>query len=335
MLAACSTATVSRVINTPDTVRADLRERVQKAIAVLDYTPNSAARSLRSRRTRLIAAVVPTLDHAIFIHVLRGLEAEMKGSGYSLIVSTSEFDLVREFEQAQLLLERGAEALVLVGQLHHHRLLSLIERKRIMAITTYSYPSATPPVLSTVGFDNAKAARLAAEHLLRLGHRSVGIISGMRRDNDRVQLRIAGFCDAMANAGHPVRPDQIMESAYSINDGQASIERLLAHPKPPTAVFCVSDILAFGVLSGCVKRGIKVPEQLSVVGFDNLDFTAHLQPPLTTVEVPGEEMGRYAARFLLSRLNGQPELSEVFEMPTRLVKRCSTKPVASDALNHV
>src|SRR5271168_2321536 len=301
--AGCSTATVSRVLNKPDGVNRELRLRVDTAVRELGYLRNGAARALRSRRTRTIGAVVPTLDHAIYARLLAALQGFTSEHGYSLLVTTSNFRVDQELRQARLLVERGAEGLVLVGHSHSPDLYAALERHGIPCVNTYSYlPDSRH---ASIGFDNRAASRQMTEYLLDLGHRDFALIVGYRKDNDRVKDRVDGALEAIAGRGISTAHTLIVEEPYSIEGGREGLRRVMASHRP-TALICGSDVLAFGAIIECDSKGIAVPRELSVAGFDDLEFAAHLRPPLTTIRVPATEMGRRAGEFLLAKIVGQP-----------------------------
>jgi len=325
--AGCSASTVSRVLRTPHVVRDEVVQRVLAAVRKLGYTPNNAARALRSRRTRMIGAVLPTLEHAIYARLANALESDLAADGYSLIVTTSGFDAHKELEQTQLMIERGAEGVVLVGDAHERALYEFLSLRNVPYINTYVYTrQAAHPC---VGFDNRRAARQATDYLLSLGHTEIAMLTGVRKDNDRVRARIQGVEEALKERGLTIAQERIIEGPYSITAGRNGMRRLLNLAVRPEAVICTSDILAFGCLAECVSAGIAVPRELSITGFDDLDFAAHLNPPLTTMQVPAIEMGTQAGRFLIDTLEGKSPLDRV-ELEARLIIRGTTgQPAAS------
>ena len=321
--AGCSTATVSRALNTPAMVNKEVRDRINAAIAELGYLRNSAAGALRSRRTRTIGAVIPTLNHAIYARLVEAIQNHAAETGYSLLVTTSNFEVEREARQARLLVERGAEGLVLVGHTHAAELTALLAAKSIPFINTYTYhPKSNQP---SVGFDNHAASAQVARYLYELGHRRVGLIVGFRKDNDRVKDRIAGSVETLAERGAPVPDALVVEEPYSIEGGREGLRRLLDSGLDPTAVICGSDVLAFGAVIECGARNVAVPKQVSIAGFDDLDFAAHLSPPLTTIRVPATEMGWRAAEYLMASLERRPSAMH-YPLDTSLILRQSTCP---------
>lgn len=327
--ASCSTATVSRVLNEPDRVTPDIRERVIVAMSDLGYVPNSAARALRSQRSRIMGIVIPTLNHAIYARLVEALQHKLAESGYSLLVATSEYDLLRENEQARLLIERGVEAVVLIGELHRPELYELLKRVRIPYVNTYVYR--TDSAHPCVGFDNRLATSEMTEFLLGLGHRAIGVISAVTAGNDRASERVAGVRAALEKHGLTLPPEAVYERPYSIASGREGLRYLRLLDPAPTAIMCGNDILAMGALVECRSLGIRIPQQISIVGFDNLEFAAHLDPSLTTMDVPAAEMGERAADLLLRKVGGQASVESVHLEPRLIVRHTSGRAPTPNA----
>ena len=224
----------------------------------------------------------------------------------------------RENEQARLLIERGLEGVVLIGELHRPELYELLNRVRIPYVNTYVYR--TDNAHPCVGFDNRLATSEMTEFLLGLGHNVFGVISAVTAGNDRASERVAGVRGALERHGLTLPPEAVYERPYSIASGREGLRYLRSLDPPPTAIMCGNDILAMGALVECRSLGIRIPQQISIVGFDNLEFAAHLDPPLTTMEVPAAEMGERAADLLLRRIGGQSSVESVHLEP-RLIAR--------------
>ncbi|CAH1652033.1 LacI family DNA-binding transcriptional regulator [Hyphomicrobiales bacterium] len=320
-LADCSPATVSRVLNDNPTVADEIRLRVLQAAATLGYVPNGSARALRSTQTRLIGAVIPTLDHAIYASMVDSLQARLAERHVSLILSTSMYDRDLEFEQVRLLIERGAEALILVGAAHKPETIDLLEQRQLPYVFTYTFDTMRSGV--AIGFDNEKAGRTAARFLLDLGHKRLAMIAGITQDNDRAKGRAVGFLDELEKCGFDTDRVPVLEGAYSIHAGYAAMKQLLERNEAPTAVFCGSDILAAGAIKCCNESGIEVPRAVSILGFDNLEIAELTSPELTTLEVPAREMGRLAGDYVTASLAQRRHL-QLRELSIRLVVRGST-----------
>ena len=321
-----STATVSRVLNAPASVTEPFRGRVLAALDELGYVPNNAARALRSRKSRIVGTVIPTLSHAIYARQVDALQKRLEEDGYSLVVTTSEYDLSTEYRQARLLLGRDVEGVVLVGDLHDDSLYALLEGQGIPYINTYVYnPQSGHPC---VGFDNKRAGGKLANFLADLGHRTIGMIAGVTAHNDRAAERVQGFRSALLTRGLRLPDTAVSEQKYTIEGGRVALRALLDNHSDLTAIACGSDILAFGALIEAAELGVGVPRQLSLTGFDNLEFAAHLTPPLTTIEVPTAQMGRLAAEYLIDKLAGQ-QPRPFTNLEARLIARNTTAPPAN------
>ncbi|MDN5843263.1 MAG: LacI family DNA-binding transcriptional regulator, partial [Alcaligenaceae bacterium] len=307
--AGVSVTTASRALSNPDKVQTDTLVRIKAAATRLGYLPNGAARALRSRRTRLIGTVLPTLDYAIYSRQIEALQSTLGQHGYSLLVTSSGYSRIEELHQARTLIERGVEGLVLVGGAHHPDLIALLEEHNIPSIDTYTYhPNGK---YSSVGFDNVEVVAKVINHLCDLGHRRIAMVAGITKDNDRAGGRVTGVIAALEKRGLSLPSRYLFEKHYTIAAGREALRALFSKEPHPTAVFCASDVLAFGVLVECSKLGIEVPKQLSVVGFDNLDFCAHLPPGMTTIDVPASTMGEGAAHHLIARLSGNHEVAHI------------------------
>lgn len=327
--AGVSTATVSRAFNRPDTVREALRQRVQAAAAELRYIPNDAARALASHRSRVIGAIVPTLDNAIFAQGVAAIQTRVEAAGYGLLLAANNYDLERELVQARTMVGQGIEGLVLVGTRHHPALRDLLREHRIAYVCLGAFAPAEEP--TCVGFDNRRAAYVATRYLLELGHRRIGMVAGIRKDNDRAAGRVEGMRMAMGEAGVTL-PDAtghavdgwLVESAYTYEAARLATRRLLAGACPPTALVCGNHILALGALRECQARGLHVPRQMSIVGFDDLAPARQAHPAMTTIRVPTTQMGEAAADFVLAALAGGAP--SAVEIPFKLVIRASAGP---------
>lgn len=325
LAAGVSVATASRALSEPARVQPDTLQRIQAAARTLGYMPNGAARALRSRRTQLVGIVLPTLDYAIYNNLIAALQLTLAESGYSLLVTSAGYNQYEEYQQARTLVERGIEGLVLIGGSHHPGLAAMLREQNIPCVDTYVYQRSAGR--SCVGFDNEAAVAKVINHLADLGHTRIAMVAGVTRDNDRASERVAGVRAALATRGLLLHDDYLIEQPYSIAAGREALRTLCALPYPPTAIFCASDVLAFGVLMECASQGIRVPGQLSVVGFDNLEFCAHLLPGLTTIEVPATAMGERSAHHLIACLSRGAAV-EYAELEANLILRGTTAPPA-------
>ena len=319
--AGASVASVSRVLNHPDRVSPAMRRRVEAALASLDYVPNWAARGLASRRSRTVAAIVPTLDIAIFAKGVQALQARLEKAGYTLLVACSDYEPAKEAREVRAFIERGIDGLVMTGNWHEPDVAAMLEVNPLPRVHTYSYDKDSAGCC--VGIDNRKAMQRLTRYLLDLGHRRFGVATSPMRDNDRVSARVAGVHDALAAAGVTFEVGQIAEVPHSIADGSIALRSLLDRDPRLTAIICINDTLAIGALAEARERGIAVPDTLSITGFDDLDLAAHMAPALTTVRCPASELCTLAAEQLLARIEGTPTVERV-ELKADLIVRRST-----------
>jgi len=318
-----STATVSRALNRPNSVRPILRDRVRQAVKSLGYVPHGAARALASHRSRIVGTIIPTIDNAIFARGIQALQRRLSRDGYTLLLASSGYDLEREFSEARILVERGVDALMLVGEEHQTRLFTLLETAHLPYVSTWVYRERAPH--PCIGFDNRLAALRITTHLLDLGHRSIAMIAGITTGNDRAKARVAGVRETLRAHGLALAPGNYIEMRYSIKAGGSAMRALLAREQPPTAVICGNDVLALGALFECQARGVAVPSRISLTGFDDLELAAQVVPPLTTMRVPSREMGVHAAEYLLARLAGDSPPDRI-ELEASLILRATTAP---------
>lgn len=320
-LAGVSAATVSRAINSPEKVSIELRQRVAAAVDQLHYVPDGAARALASRRSRTIGAVVPTLDIAIFAAGVVALQNRLNAAGYTLLVANAEYDLSREAQEVRALVERGVDGLVLVGGVHAPEVRKLLKTKQIPFVNTYNFgANENDPC---IGFDNRAAAARVVDYLCDLGHREFAVITSPFRNNDRIAARRTGFLEGLVAHGIELAPERVVEVPYTIAEGRTALGSLLRSQSLVTAVLCAADVLAIGAVQECRTLGLRVPEDLSVTGFDDLDLAMHMDPPLTTVRIPAAELGTRAADYLLARINGA-QVPQRIELSASLIVRRST-----------
>jgi LacI family transcriptional regulator len=266
-----------------------------------------------------VGCVIPTLDHAIFARSTHALQTALAQAGYPLLVASHNYDLVQEMTLVQALQQRGVDALVLVGAEHHNQLWKLLTEWRNPVLLTWS----CDPRLPSVGFDNHAIGALATQHLLDLGHRHIGMISGHTKHNDRAQARLAGLRDTLAKAGLKLATSALSEQTLSISGGRLGMIDLLKAKNPPTAIVCGTDLLATGALLEAQRQGLNVPKDLSICGVDNHELAAEMNPGLTTVSLPTQDLGRIAAAQILAALAGEP-IAQQSLLPFELLVRGTT-----------
>ena len=321
--AGVSTATVSRAINTPDAVSADLRERIETAIAALGWTPDGAARALSTGRSQTIGAVFPALSVGDFANATQAIQSELSGAGYTLLLACSEYDPDLELRLVRKFAQRGVDGVILVGKTHHADLAPFLAQRRLPCVNTFVFDGEGRELC--VGPDNRKALMTMTDHLADLGHVRFGVIAQSTRNNDRAGARLEGVREALALRGLAVRPKHLAIGEWSIAEGRALFAQLMQTDPRPTAVICGNAHLAVGAILEALALGLDVPGDVSIVGYDDIEIMSHLPVPVTTVRVPGAEIGRVAARALLARLDGRP-VGSPLEAQAELVIRASSGP---------
>lgn len=322
-LAGVSTATVSRALNTPDQVDPATRERVLAAVAKLRYMPHGAARSLRSQRSKMIGALVPSFDYALYARTTSALQQHLDRRGYALVLAEHHYDLAAELRVAGQLIQHGVDAFVFVGLDHHAGLFSLLEDYGRPYVLTWGVdPMGRHP---SIGFDNEAATHELTRHLLSLGHRRFGLLSAPLEGNDRARARGAGVRTALVEAGLALDERSVQYAPISLQSAADAMARILAQPQPPTALVATNDVFAVGAMMACRQAGVRIPEDISITGVDNTDLGATQTPGLTSIRTPIVEIGDAAAAQIIARLEGRPHTA-FQSFPIEVVHRGSTAP---------
>ena len=294
-----------------------------KAVRELGYAPNFGARVLAAKRTNTFGAIIPTMENAIFARGLQAFQEELRKDGITLLVASSSYSPELEEEQIRSLVTRGAEALLLIGQDRTADSYVFLENRKIPFVVAWVYDANA--LRTSIGFDNRQSMNSLAKEVLALGHRELGVITAERIGNDRARGRFDGICDAAREQGIDPAALQVEETTYAIDNGAKAFARLMQADPRPTAVLCGNDVLATGALLMARKLGLRVPEDVSITGFDDIELAGIVTPSLTTVHVPHREMGRRAARKLLSLRAGDDPVASV-ELATHIKWRDSLGP---------
>jgi LacI family transcriptional regulator len=322
-LAGVSTATVSRFLNTPAQVDGATQRLVREAVQKLRYVPHGAARALRSAKSHMVGAVVPSFSYALYARTTSALQAVLDERGYSLVLAEHHYDLAAELRTTEQLIRRGVDAFVFVGLDHHPALFALLEGYGRPYVLTWGVdPMRRHP---SIGFDNRAATFAMTQHLIGLGHRRFGLLSAATEGNDRASERGAGMRAALAQAGLALDERCVQYGPIDLAAAAAMMERVLAVPKRvrPTAVIGTNDIFAVGAMVACRRHGVAIPAEISIAGCDNTDLGATQTPALTSIRTPIVEIGRAAAEQVIARLEGEPYVA--FEtIGFELVDRGST-----------
>ncbi len=319
-LAGVSSMTVSRVINRPETVSEDIRRIVEQAIESSGYVPNLLAGGLASSRTRLVAAIVPTVAHVLFSASVQYLTDRLAEEGYQVLLGLSGYpEGRREEELVKAILARVPEALYLTGTNHSPATRQRLRAAGIPIVETWDL--SRPPIDMAVGFSHeAVGERVAAYFHARGHHRATAISAG----DERAMLRCSRFEATARSLGIDVRKPVITPSPSTLQMGRQGLAELVESDFRSGAIFTSSDSLAHGVVLEAQSRGIAVPEEIAVIGFGDLDYAANTSPPLSSVSVDRFAVGRLAAEAILTRLAGGEPESAVIDVGFEIVERGTT-----------
>lgn len=323
-LAGVSAITASRALNNPEQVSEETLARIRAAVERTGYVPNLLAGGLASNRSRLVAAVVPTLATPVFLEAIEALTATLAERGYQLMLGQSGYAHSREDALIDAIIGRRPDGIVLTGILHSEQGRKRLRASRIPVVETWDL---TPtPIDMLVGFSHQGVGEAAADFLRRQGRRRLATISG---DDERAQRRRRAFGrrviqHGLVEEGLAEAPDVAVPTPTTVGSGRRALARLLDQHPEVDAVFCSSDWLALGVLIEAQARGIPIPARLAVVGFGDHAFAADLHPALTSVRIDGTRIGRMAARFIIDRAENRPVAAPVCDIGFAIVERDST-----------
>jgi LacI family transcriptional regulator, gluconate utilization system Gnt-I transcriptional repressor len=317
-LAGVAPITASRALSTPAQVSAEVLKKVTDAVARTGYVRNGLAGGLASTRSRLVAAVVPTIAGPVFLQTVQALTEALAESGYQLMLGQSGYAESREDALLEAIIGRRPDGIVLTGIMH-----SAEGRKRLLAagIPVVETWDLTPtPLDMLVGFSHVEVGRAVVDFLRSKGRSRLAVVAG---DDERSRRRHQAFRDAARAAGLREVRLIYVPAPTTMKSGRRALAELLAAAPDIDAVFCSSDLLALGVMTEAQARGIAVPAQLAVVGFGDLEFAADLNPALSTVRIDSKAIGRQAARFIVDRAEGRQVDPRVVDIGFSIVDRAS------------
>lgn len=322
--ASVSTATVSRVLNGQQWVAEETRNTVLNAIRELNYKPNAVARSLLHAQTRTLAILFPAVSDMFSGTVLSGVEDAAQERGFSVIVCKTGGHRERTLASLQLLAEKRVDGIIFASEVLHQEYARFIGRLRIPLVVLSG--ESTEPGIPTIRCDDRQAAYTAAAYLIGLGHERIGMLYGGAHETPEQNGRLLGFQEAHRDHGLAVAPEAVLcLEGFAFKDGQRGGTALLERARGLTAIFASSDELALGVMSAAFRRGLRLPDDLSVMGFDDLPLAEMSLPPLTTVRQPLYGMGRRAGAMLLDHIQNIQPLGGHTVFPTIIVERGSVR----------
>ncbi len=322
-LAGVSTSTVSHVINKSRFVSDEIAERVNNAAQQLNYAPSALARSLKMNRTKTIGMLVTTSTNPFFGEVVKGVERSCYHQGYNLILCNTEGDNQRMKASINTLLQKRVDGLLLMCSTLEGERLDVFDRYPDIPIVVMDWG----PILfasDKIQDNSLQGGYMAAKHLIECGHKEIGCITGPLIRH-QAQMRYEGYKRALAEAGIAINPDWIVESDFECEGGYQAFEKLYQRGKLPSALFVSNDMMAMGVIQAASQRGLRIPDDLSLIGYDDVHIAKFMTPALTTIHQPKYRLGKAAVDTLLYRLENPDTTAQVVQLEPTLVVRNSVR----------
>lgn len=318
-----SAMTVSRAFKGDTGVKPETRAAILNKADELGYVFDSTASNLRQSRTGFIAVIIPSLENANFSATVRALSKALNKNNMQILLANTEYDPEEEERLITQLLRRNPDAIILTGSKHTKRTASLLKKATIPVVEIWELPET--PIGNVVGFSNGDAIKLLVDHLVKSGRRRLGFLGGETANDPRGQLRRAGFITALQSHGldaHRLVP--LGAAPVGMSQGAEGLDVLFERFPDADAILCVSDLVAFGALAQCARRGIKVPEMLAIAGFGNYEIGRVCEPTLTTVDVRAEAIGQRTAEVVYELLLGNADKKQMISyaiQPDLIVRR--------------
>ncbi|WP_419174577.1 LacI family DNA-binding transcriptional regulator [Desulfosediminicola sp.] len=323
-LAGVSLATVSRVINTPEKVSPGTRQKVLKIMEEHNYIYNSLAGGLANKNTRTLGIIIPTITNPVFALATNGFQKAAVSKGYSVLLGSTEYSAAQEYHLIQLFIGKQVDGIVFTGRPMHSQSIEYLRQRNIPLIITWE--KITDEEISYVTFDNALAARKAVDHLIALGHRRIAFISGKFEASGRSERRWKGYKESLQQAHIAYDDDLVVLTEFTVMAGKTAATQLLQLDMPPTAIFCTTDLLAYGAMASVQDEGKKVGPEVSIIGFDDLEMSGVMNPPLSSIRIPALQMGEIAAKTLIDNISDKTKSAVKHILDSKLIVRKSVAP---------
>lgn len=324
--AGVSVATVSRTLRQPDTVAPHTREKILRLVETYRFVPDGRAANFSSRRTGVMGLIVPTISNSIYAEFTEAIQSRLQAAGLSLLIANANYSAEIESGIIRKLTESRVEGVILTGYRRDASLYQLLQHYKIPFVVTW----ATSPkrAIPSISFDNRTAAAEATEMLIKLGHRRIALICGIAATNDRAQQRLEAYRSVLEKYRIAFDEALVFQRPFEIEAAGEAAVRLMSLTRPPTAIFCANDIQALGALFACQRMKLRVPDDVSIIGFDDLPIVRAAIPALSSVHVPARQMGNAAADAIIAAArDGTPIKSQTIR--TDIIMRASTAPLKS------
>ncbi|MBS3968625.1 MAG: LacI family DNA-binding transcriptional regulator [Clostridia bacterium] len=324
-IAGVSPSTVSRALTKPDLVKAQTRKRVLEIVKELSYTPNPFAQGLTTGKTNMIGLITPNLNNTFFAQLAEGCEETMRKNGYHLVIGNSLGDSHLEYELIKTFVKKMVDGIIMAGSLNVKDIVNVLGPQRDLPVTFVNYNVDLDSGYDSVLVDDTLGGRLACQALLEAGAKKMAVITGPPR-NPYTKRRYGAFVKELENYHIQLEPDCIVQGDYgSIYSGYEAMSKLLALKEKPDGVFTLNDTLAIGAIKSIHNHGLKIPGEISVVGFDDIPISSYLVPSLTTISSQSYELGKEAAATTITRIKNPYKPPEQIILPVKMVKRESCK----------
>jgi DNA-binding LacI/PurR family transcriptional regulator len=294
-----SHSTVSRALNDSSLVKAETKARIQRLAQKMGYSPDAIARSLVTQRTLTVGVVATTITDPFVAEVVQGVEDAAQESGYSVLLTSSASEPERELAAVEMLRAKRVDSVIVTSSRIGALYLEHLESIGVPVVLVNNHNEQSGRYTFSVSVDNRHGGHLATVHLIERGHRRIGYVSGPADHSDDLE-RLTGYRQALDEAGISFDPAMIIPGNGRLDGGEQALPQLTSLAEGPTAIFCYNDMTAVGLLSAARQVGLSVPEDLAVVGFDDIPMAAHVYPPLTTIAQPQRDMGRQAIKMALA-----------------------------------
>lgn len=321
--AGVSTSTVSHVLNKTRFVSEDISARVMAAVEALNYAPSALARSLKVNHTRTFGMLVTTSTNPFYGEVVKGVERRCYQHGYNLILCNTEGDIERMHANLDTLLQKRVDGLLLMCSEVEEKSFDLFGRHQPVPTVVMDWGPTDFPS-DKIQDNSHHGGYLATKHLIEQGHTQIGCLTGPL-DKLTAQQRLSGFTQAMEEAGLTINPDWIIAGSFECEGGEAAFNELYQRGPLPTALFVCNDMMAMGVINTAYKKGVRVPDDLSIVGYDDIKLAKYITPSLTTIHQPKHRLGQQAVDTLLDKIQNKRTTNQVIQLEPTLMVRDSVK----------
>lgn len=326
-LAGVSPATVSRFYNAPEIVKTPTRNRIEKAAADLGYIRDRMAGTMHHGFSGTFGLIVPTIDNAIFAEMIEAFSSRLQQNDKTMLIAAHGYDLAMETAIVRSLLERRIDGVALVGFDHEAVPFNMLSQRDVPVISIWNYHKDSK--IPCVGANNFEAGQIVTNHILELGHKDIALVFPETKSNDRARDRLNGALKAIQKAGIKIPEHRLLSCIYDVGAAKALIKEILVND-PPSAFICCNDIIAHGALYACQNIGLKIPDDISIVGIGDFGGSEHLEPALTTVRLPAKQIGTRAADVLLSMSEtGMPPRNFLETIEVKFIERGSTKAISN------